>query len=302
MIKLHQSDTEAICKTILVGLPAVGKSTIADIICAKFEQDTGIKLENVNSDLRFRKVREDKNSPILKKFMREHNIPEEDFPLLIKTTGFMQKYGEPCFRDFESDVIVAMLENGEFKGKMPNLGGKAILHPRTAAAFKKAGYHIIYLKSDVNNIAQHVTKDFEAKLDGAVITRSNINDPILEHLKTLYPDIAEKSLRRFVEEVFSNTQKHLNRRKIPFSEWARINKRNKALVSRCHGRIEARDEKAKEIMSMLDMQRNAGYEKAANRVVMVSGNLKEDVQAVLGAILNNNVLQMVRNAKTQARI
>ena len=147
----------------------------------------------MSSDLKLRAVRKDKNNPIVINFMKTHNIPQEDFPLLIKTTEFMKKYGEPCFRDLESDVIIDMLEKGEFVGKIPNLGGKAVLHPRTADALKKHNYNIVYLRCDINVIAQHICVDFERSLDGAPITRSNINDEILYDLTEATPNIAKKS-------------------------------------------------------------------------------------------------------------
>lgn len=103
--------------------------------------------------------------------MKENNIPDEDFPLLIKTNDFIAKYGEPLFRDLESAVVANMLERGEFDGKIPNLGGKAMLHEKTATAFKQKGYQVVYLQADLPTIADHIVKDFEAMLDGATITR-----------------------------------------------------------------------------------------------------------------------------------
>ena len=103
MKKLIAEDTKVLTKTILSGLPGVGKSFLTNELCKKFFEDTGITLDSVSSDMKLREVRRNKNHPIIINFMQKHNIPQEDFPLLIKTTAFMKKYGEPCFRDLEED-------------------------------------------------------------------------------------------------------------------------------------------------------------------------------------------------------
>ena len=187
------SDINLLTKTVLIGLPGVGKSALSNELCRIVKQETGFVLENVSSDLRLREVRKDVNNPVVRKFMQEHNIPPEDFPLLIQTNNFMHKYGEQTFRDLESDVIVDMLERGEFEGKIPNLGGKAMLHEKTARAFKQKGYKIIYLKMTVKEIAEHIVQDFEAANDGATITRSNINGPISDALRQSDPEYADVS-------------------------------------------------------------------------------------------------------------
>ena len=90
----------------------------------------------------------------------------------------MEKYTEKTFRDFESAVIVDLLSKGAFNGKVPDLGGKALLHPETAAAFKEQGYKSIYIKPEKESVLlSHIMKDFNRWLTGTK-GRSNINRPI----------------------------------------------------------------------------------------------------------------------------
>lgn len=272
--KIEKSDIEKLTKTILIGLPAVGKSTLSEELCHVVEEDTGIKMENVSSDLKFREVRKNPNHPVVKKFMKEYKIPESDFPLLIKTSDFVKKYGEETFRDLESAVILDMLENGEFDGKIPNLGGKAMLHPKTAEAFKNRGYKIIYLKADVKTIASHITKDFEAMLDGATITRSPINNPIREELKQKHSKFAEKSPITFLKERWgklansSDVLKDLTKTRI----------QRKKDEYRYVERIKTRDRKALEIITKRHDDADPLYKKVADKTVLVSGEIDRDIE------------------------
>ena len=59
MEKFNANDVKTLTKTILSGLPGVGKSFLSDMLCKKVFDDTGIMLESVSSDLRLRAVRKD---------------------------------------------------------------------------------------------------------------------------------------------------------------------------------------------------------------------------------------------------
>lgn len=290
MPNFNKTDKDLICKTILVGLPGVGKSTLSETMCEMFEKETNTKLESVSSDLKVRAVRSDSNNPVLKNFMKKHHIPDEDFPMMIDTNKFMQKYGEPCFRDLESDVIVDMLEKGEFKGKMPNLGGKAILHPKTAEVFKKAGYNIIYLKADSNTVAKHVAKDFERWLNGAVVTRSNINGPILETLKEHVPHMAQKPSAHVIDDLMSMTEKAIT---------PEDKKKLEAEKKQYLNRLLKRNEKAGNIISQMLSERDEGYQKASNQVLHMSGDVQKDVSTLINMLHQNSIMKM--NKKSMER-
>ena len=94
MEKLKVEDVQILTKTILSGLPGVGKSFLTNELCKKIFEDTGITLESVSSDDRFRETRRNPKHPVIISFMKEYNIPQEDFPLLIKTTEFMKKISQ----------------------------------------------------------------------------------------------------------------------------------------------------------------------------------------------------------------
>lgn len=298
MENLNQQDINKLTKTILIGLPGVGKSTLTDEICRLIEEKTNIHIENVSSDLRLRDVRKDANNPVVKKFMASHKIPRSDFDLLIKTNEFMKKYGEPAFRDLESDVIIDMLERGEFEGKIANLGGKAMLHPKTAEAFKKRGYQVIYLKTTVKENAAHITKDFEAMLDGAVITRSNINGPILEAVQKEVPAYAHVSPAKFME---NRIQKMRNVLKSPNPSRAvrKASITRKKEIYLYEQRIKVRDQKAFDIMARFNNERDKLYEQAADCVLNCSQNLKDDALRVLEIVRNKSWNTMLKHAPNE---
>ncbi len=292
---LDQECIQKLTKTILIGLPAVGKSTLSDELSRLAKQETGFKIEAVSSDLKFRAVRKDKNHPIVQKFMKEYHIPDEDFPLLTKTNDFVKKYGESVFRDLESAVILDMLANGEFDGKIPNLGGKAMLHPRTAEAFKKRGYQVIYLKTDLKTIVRHITKDFEAMLDGATITRSPINGPIMEDLKKKCPSIAEQSPQAYELERIAELKALCMRGKKPLSNVQRAILRHRKMAYQYVRRLEARNAKALEVITKRYNDGHPLYESVADRSVFLSGEMKKDIALLCRTI---GIKDLSQNAKT----
>ena len=230
-----------------------------------------------------REVRKDVNNPVVRKFMQEHNIPPEDFPLLIQTNNFMHKYGEQTFRDLESDVIVDMLERGEFEGKIPNLGGKAMLHEKTARAFKQKGYKIIYLKMTVKEIAKHIVQDFEATNDGATITRSNINGPISDALRQSDPEYADVSPSKFVLNRISKMQKTIKADSLSTAIKKAMLSRQRKLY-RYEQRLKLRDDIAFEVMSRFDTERGTLYQKVADQTLNRTSDIHQDALAILSLI------------------
>lgn len=276
-------DALKLTKTLLIGLPAVGKTTLSDELSRLAKEKTGAEIEAVSSDLKFRAVRKDKEHPVIKKFMKDYRIPDADFPLLIKTNDFIKKYGEPLFRDLESAVILDMLEKGEFDGKVPNLGGKAMLHPKTAAAFKEKGYEVVYLKADLKTIAAHITKDFESMLDGATITRSPVNGPIMEDLEEKFPNIAEKSPSQFMLERIAKMRKNL-RSANPVQAIRKADGKRSKEAEQYKERIKERDRKALEVITKRHIDGDPLYEKVADKSVFLTGEMKDDIALLCQAI------------------
>ena len=293
MEKSSNHDVEKICKTILIGLPAVGKTTLTEELSRLVKESTGIEMEAVSSDLKFRAVRKDKDHPIITKFMKDYNIAKEDFGLLIKTNDFMKKYGEPCFRDLESAIIVDMLEKGEFDGKIPNLGGKAMLHPKTAQAFKDKGYQVVYLKADLKTIATNITKDFDKMLDGSTVTRSPINGPILSTLKESFPDIAETSSKEFMLKRIEKMRQSYNlpndRAKRAKDKLIREKEKHQYMEM-----IKLRNKKALEIITKRHIDADDLYNNVADKSVFLSGELKDDIKTLCQEI---GIKDLSSNAK-----
>lgn len=283
MKKFAISDINLLTKTVLIGLPGVGKSTLSDELCKIAKEDVNVELESVSSDLRLRDVRRDPNHPVVKKFMKEHHIPDSDFPLLIKTNDFIKKYGEQTFRDLESDVVIDMLNRGEFEGKIPNLGGKAMLHKKTAEAFKKKGYHVIYLKTSVRKNTEHIIQDFEALNDGAVITRSNINGPILGALKKSDPKYADVSPKKLILSRISKMQKMLKSDN-PTKAIKKAELSRQKELYRYEQRIKLRNSKAFEVMSKFDKERDVLYQEVADYVLTRTSDIHHDALEILSTI------------------
>ena len=144
---------EQLCKTIIIGLPGIGKTTLTNYLTDQYTELSGQKLQTISTDQEMRSYIADKNNPLTDDFLTARNIPAKEGRDLLKVpASFMEKYGEETFRDFESAVITDLLSKGAFNGKVPDLGGKALLHPKTAAAFKEKGYKSIYIKPEKESI------------------------------------------------------------------------------------------------------------------------------------------------------
>ncbi len=289
-----QEIKDKLTKTIIIGLPGVGKSTLSDELARIAKEKTGVEIKAVSSDIKFHNIRTDRNNPVVQKFMQDHNIPESDFPLLIKTNEFIKKYGDPVFRDLESDVILDMLAKGEFDGQIPNLGGKAMLHPKTAAAFKEKGYKVVYIKTDLRIIAAHITKDFEALLDGAMITRTPINGPILETLKEKFPDIATKTPATFVSErtagIVDAVQSNDLSKAFPIQARKKADFQKKRYLER----IKERDRKALAVITKRHIDGDPLYEQVADVSIFITGKLKDDIATLCSVIGIENLSANVR--------
>ena len=292
-----QETINKVVKTIFVGLPAVGKSTMSNELCRLVKEKTGIALESTSSDLKFREVRKNAKHTVVQKFMKDNNIPASDFHLLIKTSDFIKKYGEPVFRDLESAVIVDMIKNGEFDGKIPNLGAKAMLHPQTASAFKRQGYTVVYLTSDTKIIAEHISRDFEAMLDGATITRSPINNPIMDKLKHQFPNIASKSPKSFIAERCQRLKNLIQGKPQPLEEIHKFNKKLQKESQMYNFRLETRNQEALDIITKRSSRDDKLYKNVADVTVYLTNNLKENVNIICKTLGIDNLSS---NANTNA--
>ena len=279
MENLSNNNAEKLCKTILVGLPAVGKTTLTEEMSRLVKESTDVEIEAVSSDFKFRAVRKDKDHPIIQKFMKDYHIAKEDFELIIKTNDFIKKYGEPCFRDLESAIIIDMLEKGEFDNKIPNLGGKAMLHPKTAKAFKDRGYQVVYLKADLKTIAAHIAKDFDAMLDGASITRSPVNGPISATLRENFPEIADTSTKEFmlnrIEKMRANYKQPIDRKKLKKEKILREKEKYQYM-----NMIKLRNKRALEIITGRHFLADDSYENVSDKSVFLKGELKDDIKSL----------------------
>ena len=266
---------EQLCKTIIIGLPGIGKTTLTNYLTDQYTELSGQKLQTISTDQEMRSYIADKNNPLTDDFLTARNIPAKEGRDLLKVpASFMEKYGEETFRDFESAVITDLLSKGAFNGKVPDLGGKALLHPKTAAAFKEKGYKSIYIKPEKESILlSHIMKDFKRWLGGRK-GRSNVNKPIerawrQEQKRTVLGD--HWSVRNPPAKTeFKTDGLHLN-------------------IGLYQKSIEAGDQQAMQtataIMRQMYRDRNPKYEKAATDIVFLSGSLKKDAEKIKAVIL-----------------
>ena len=275
-MKFNSDDVGNICKTVLIGMPAAGKSTIGKYIVEGISRDVGVEIQAVSTDLRLKRMANDPNNTFVQKFLGDHDIPLADQSLLVTASKFMAKYGEPLFRDYESAVIVNMLENGDFEGKIPDLGGKAILHPRTAKAFKEKGYQCVYLDVNSEDLARNLMKDFLRWCSGAEITRSNINTQIKKATENADSDWLAKNA------VFC---------KAPYNDVNNENLGNETYhlpSDFIKNRDSASYDTAKNVVKTLLKQREAGYRRASTAVIHMGDNLEENVEQIMRVVRNNN--------------
>lgn len=269
---------EKLCKTVIIGLPGIGKTTMTDYLAGQYTEMSGKTLGTISTDKEMRAYIADRNNPLTDEFLTGRNIPAQEGRRLLETPAvFMEKYTEETFRDFESAVIVDLLSKGAFKGKVPDLGGKAFLHPKTAAAFKEQGYKSIYIKPEKESVLlSHIMKDFNRWLTGTK-GRSNINRPI------------EQSWRREQQRVVLG------------NGWAVRNPAEKTEFKTdglrlhtelCKKSLAAGNKKAAEtaadIMRQMYRDRNPKYEQAATDIVFLSGSLKKDAEKIKAVIMAEN--------------
>ena len=269
---------EKLCKTVIIGLPGIGKTTMTDYLAGQYTEMSGKTLGTISTDKEMRAYIADRNNPLTDEFLTGRNIPAQEGRRLLETPAvFMEKYTEETFRDFESAVIVDLLSKGAFKGKVPDLGGKAFLHPKTAAAFKEQGYKSIYIKPEKESVLlSHIMKDFNRWLTGTK-GRSNINRPI------------EQSWRREQQRVVLGNgwavRKPADKPEFK-TDGLRLH------TELCKKSLAAGNKKAAEtaadIMRQMYRDRNPKYEQAATDIVFLSGSLKKDAEKIQAVIMAEN--------------
>lgn len=269
---------EKLCKTVIIGLPGIGKTTMTNYLAGQYAEMSGKTLDTVSTDKEMHTYIADRNNPLTDEFLTGCGIPIEEGRSLLKTpVSFMEKYTEKTFRDFESAVIIDLLSKGAFNGKVPDLGGKALLHPKTAAAFKEKGYKSIYIKPEKESVLlSHIMKDFNRWLTGTK-GRSNVNRPI------------EQSWRQEQRRVVLGDGWAV-RKPAEVKEFKTDGLRLHADLYKKS--LEAGDKKAQEtaaeIMRQMYRDRNPKYEQAATDIIFLSGSLKKDAEKVKAVIMGDN--------------
>lgn len=283
-MEFSSKDKELLTKTILIGMPAVGKTALTGYLCDEFEKSAKSRIDLISTDAEIKKVGKDPENKLLQDFIASRGLSKQDIPLIAY--NIIEKYGESVFRDFESAVIIDLLNKGEFNNKMVNLGGKAILHPQTSKALKEAGYNCIYLKADSKILLPHVMKDYYAWLGGKEITRSNVNMPIKE--------AENRQVKQYVSEIkagkyFSN------------KEYGAVFKQTRRLLKKMRKETNrARDLTARTIIAKMLYERDAKYALSATATVFVEGDLKKDAQKVMALLKNSPApanLQSIKNGR-----
>ena len=242
-MKFYPEDVERLSKTILIGMPASGKSSINRYIAEGIQKQTETKMKSISTDERIQELAKDKENFFVQGFLLDKGISESDQTLLIKPSDFIAKY-------------VDMLWRGELDGKIPDLGGKAMLHPLTAAAFRKQGYKCIYLDVDKEELIRRSLKDYTAWRGGKQIIRSNVNTPLED---------AEKTAK---------------------AKWLREHPGARAEQSEDYRRCLDAALYAQASLTITDLlrERKQKYMAAATDVVRPSYDLEEDVARVMAAV------------------
>lgn len=267
-MKFCDSDEALLCKTILIGMPAVGKSALTNYLQDGFEKSTGRKIPVISTDEEIDKIGKNPENKLLRDFMASHGMTADDVPIV--PFRVIEKYGENVFRDFESAVIIDLLNKGELNGKMVNLGGKAALHPATSKALKDAGYNCIYLKADSKILLPHVMKDYRSWLSGQNITRTNINIPI--------KNASDAAASRYVSEIkdgkyFSN------------GDYKSVLKKTRRLMKKSRKEMQfSQTLTARTLIARMLYERDGKYASASSQTIEVSGDLGTDARKIINAV------------------
>lgn len=91
---------EKLCKTVIIGLPGIGKTTMTDYLAGQYTEMSGKTLETVSTDKEMRAYIADRNNPLTDKFLTDRRPQHSDTgraPLVGNTGGF---YGKIHGKDF----------------------------------------------------------------------------------------------------------------------------------------------------------------------------------------------------------
>lgn len=287
-MNFSDQDREVLTKTILIGMPAVGKTALTGYLRDEFKNATKSEIDVVSTDDEFKKIRQDPENKLVQSFIASHGMSKEDAP--FNSYHVIEKYGEKVFRDFESAVIIDLLNKGEFKGKMVNLGGKAILHPETSKALKDAGYSCIYLKADSKILMPHVMKDFYAWLNGASISRSNVNMPI----KLSGSQKLKECTSEFISGKYFSNQDYK----------AVLKKTRKFLKKAGKAAKDARNTTARTIIAKMLYERDSKYAASATETICVEGDIQKDARKIMSVLRRQSSplnIQAVKNGQNAGR-
>lgn len=287
-MNFSDQDKELLTKTILIGMPAVGKTALTGYLRDEFEKETKSEIGVISTDDEFKKIRQDPNNKLVQDFITSHGISQQDAP--FAAYRIIEKYGENVFRDFEAAVIIDLLNKGEFKEKMVNLGGKAILHPETSKALKDAGYSCIYLKADPKILMPHIMKDYYAWLGGKEISRSNINMPIKRAGDQKIEECASEMVSG---KYFSNP------------DYEAVLKKTRKLLKKIQKETQkTKNMTARTIIAKMLYERDSKYAASATDTIFVKGDLKKDAQKIMSVLRRESVplnIQSIKNGQKAVR-
>lgn len=77
-MKFCDSDEALLCKTILIGMPAVGKSALTNYLQDGFEKSTGRKIPVISTDEEIDKIGKNPENKLLRDFMASHGMTADD--------------------------------------------------------------------------------------------------------------------------------------------------------------------------------------------------------------------------------
>ncbi|MGN1079822.1 MAG: hypothetical protein ACI4TE_06580 [Alphaproteobacteria bacterium] len=67
--------TEKLCKTVIIGLPGIGKITMTNYLAGQYAEMSGKTLDTVSTDKEMRAYTADKNNPLTDAFLTGCSIP-----------------------------------------------------------------------------------------------------------------------------------------------------------------------------------------------------------------------------------
>lgn len=144
-------------KISFIGLLGAGKTTAASALLNIMNRGGG-RYELISTDEEVISRMRKPADPVILEFKKNSGISlsETVFTSDSPTATFIEKYGEPKFRDLEAIIVTDLIEKST-PNQFFDLGGKVPLREELSLKLKSLGIVLVYLEVNANTIEAHLS-------------------------------------------------------------------------------------------------------------------------------------------------